>query len=168
MTSENESSASGALLQGSFSGRSEFVELVRQAFAVAAARGWREIILSDPDFSDWPLGERVLAQSLGDWSRTGRKLTILARNYDEVLRKHARFVTWRRSWSHIVECRSCAESDSMPSAFWSADWVFERIDVPRCSGMAGAEAGRRVALKERLNERLLNSSPAFAATTLGL
>lgn len=170
MTSGNESSASGTLLQGSFSGRSDFAELVRQAFAVAAARGWREIILSDPDFADWPLGERVLAQALGDWSKTGRKLTILARNYDEVLRKHARFVTWRRSWAHIVECRSSAEAgaDSMPSAFWSADWVFERIDVQRCNGVAGSEAGRRVALKERLNERLLNSSPAFASTTLGL
>ena len=170
MTPENGNTLPATLLQGQFSGRSEFTELIRQAFAAAAAQGWRELVLCDPDFSDWPLGERVLAQALNDWSRTGRKLTMLAKNYDKVLRKHARFVTWRRSWSRIVECRSSASmaADSMPSAFWSADWVFERIDIPRCSGWAGSEATRRVALRERLNERLLNSSPAFAATTLGL
>ena len=166
----NGSTLPATLLQGRFSGRSEFAELIRQGFAAAAIQGWREMVLCDPDFSDWPLGERVLAQALNDWSKTGRKLTMLARNYDEVLRKHARFVTWRRGWAHIVECRSSAAmaADSMPSAFWSVDWVFERTDVDRCSGWAGSEAARRVALQERLNERLLNSSPAFAATTLGL
>lgn len=170
MTLENGRILPGPLLQGRFSGRSEFAELVRQAFAAAATQGWREIMVCDPDFADWPLGERAFVQALGDWSRTGRKFTMIARSYDEIVRKHARFVTWRGSWAHIVECRGSAASaaDNLPSALWSGHWVFERIDVPRCSGVAGPEADRRVALKERLSERLLHSSPAFAATTLGL
>ena len=167
MTPEDENIEPGALLQGQFTGRSEFVELVRQAFTTAAVEGWREIIVSDGDFADWPLGERAFIQALGDWSRTGRKFTMIASSYDEIPRKHARFVSWRRHWAHIVECRRSA-ADKLPSALWSGDWVFERIDVQNCTGVAGPEAGRRVALKERLNERLLNSSPAFAATTLGL
>ncbi|MDP3309703.1 MAG: hypothetical protein Q8S56_01935, partial [Polaromonas sp.] len=56
--------SSPPLLQGRFAGRSEFAELVRQAFAAAAAQGWREIMLCDATFEDWPLGERVVAQSL--------------------------------------------------------------------------------------------------------
>ena len=167
MTPEDENIEPGALLEGRFTGRGEFAELVRQAFAAAAIEGWREIIVSDADFADWPLGERAFIEALADWSRTGRKFTMIASSYDEILRKHARFVTWRRKWAHIVECRRSA-ADNLPSAFWSGAWVFERIDVQHCTGVAGLDARRRVALKERLNERLLNSSPAFAATTLGL
>jgi len=161
------SSPSSALLQGRFEGRSEFADLVRQALAAAAAQGWREIILCDANFEDWPLGERVVAQSLNDWSASGRKLTMLAQNYDEVTRRHARFVTWRRTWSHIVDCRGHASGD-LPSVFWSPGWAFERLDVVHSTGVAGPEASRRVALRERLAEKLLRSSPAFAATTLGI
>lgn len=156
-----------ALLQGRFEGRTEFAELVRGAFAAAAEQGWREIIVCDANFEDWPLGERVVAQALNDWSASGRKLTMLAHNYDEVTRRHARFVTWRRTWSHIVECRGNA-SGELPSIFWSPGWAFERLDLVHSTGVAGSEAGRRVALKERLTEKLLRSSPAFAATTLGI
>lgn len=159
-----------ALLQGPFSGRSEFGDLIRQAFAVAAVQGWREIIICDPNFEDWPLGERAVTQALGEWSKNGRKLTMLAKNYDEVLRKHPRFVTWRKTWSHIVECRASASTpaDVLPSALWSPNWVMERLDLVHCVGMAGSEVSRRVNLKERLNERLLKSSLSFPATTLGL
>ncbi|MEO5659772.1 MAG: hypothetical protein ABIQ90_08250 [Polaromonas sp.] len=169
MTSEESHAVPATLLEGRFNGRSEFSELVRRALAAAAAQGWREIILSDPDFEDWPLGETVVAQALNDWSGSGRTLTMLAKNYDVVLRRHARFVTWRKNWSHLVECRSSAAvADSLPSALWSPGWVLERLDFQRSTGAAGFDAERRVSLKQRLNELLLNSSPAFPATFLGL
>ena len=159
-----------ALPEGRFSGRTEFGNLIRQAFQAAANQGWREIIICDADFEDWPLGERAVTSALGDWSRTGRKLTMIARNYDAATRKHPRFVTWRQTWSHIVECRGSASgpSDTLPSAMWTPNWVFERLDLERSAGYSGHEAARRVALKEGLNERLLKSIPAFPATTLGL
>ncbi len=158
------------LLQGRFEGRSEFAGLVRQAFAAAAAQGWREIVICDASFEDWPLGERSVAEALNAWSKSGRKLTMLAQSYDEVVRRHARFVTWRRTWSHIVECRGSGAMPvgDLPSAFWSPEWVFERLDLVRSTGIAGTEAGRRVALKEKLEEKLLRSTPAFPATTLGI
>jgi hypothetical protein len=158
------------LPQGRFEGPSEFSDLIRLAFASAAAQGWREIIICDSTFEDWPLGERVVAQALNDWSKSGRKLTMLAKNYNEVMRRHARFVTWRRTWSHIIECRAntAISLDDMPSALWSPDWVCQRLDLARSTGVSGSEPARRVALKERLNECLKLSSPAFAATTLGL
>ena len=170
MTSVQSGAGPVALLEGRFSGRTEFAELIRHALATAAVQGWREVIWCDPDFFDWPLGERLVAQALNDWAGGGRKLTMLAANYDAVLRHHARFVTWRRTWSHVVECRRSATAsvDSMPSALWSPGWTFERLDMERSTGVASVDAARRVALKERLNERLLNSSPAFPATVLGL
>ena len=164
------SSLPTALLQGRFSGPIEFADLIRSAFAAAAEQGWREIIISDRNFEDWPLGERAVAQSLQDWSKSGRKLTMLAKNYNEVMRRHARFVTWRRTWAHIVECRAnlAMSDDDMPCAMWSPVWVFRKTDVDRSIGMAGSEPARRVALREKLSECMRLSSPAFAATTLGL
>jgi hypothetical protein len=158
------------LPRGRFEGRVEFAELVRRSFDLAVEQGWREIIICDPSFEDWPLGERRVAQALQDWAASGRKLTMLAQNYDEVMRRHARFVSWRRAWSHIVECRGIASvsASDLPSAFWSPVWVFERLDLFRCTGMAGPEAARRLALRECLAEKLQRSSPAFAATTLGI
>ena len=170
MISDPSKASPAALLEGRFSGRLEFGTLVRQALAMAAAQGWREIIWCDPDFADWPLGERVVAQALHDWSSSGRKLTLLAANYDAVLGRHARFVTWRRAWSHLVECRksAAASANSLPSALWSPVWMFERLEIDRCTGLASSDAVRRVALKQRLSERLLNSSAGFGASVLGL
>ena len=159
-----------ALPEGRFSGRAEFGDLIRRAFRAAANQGWREIVICDGNFEDWPLGERAVTSALAAWSRTGRKLTMIARNYDSVTRRHPRFVTWRQTWSHIVECRGSASgpSDTIPSAMWTPGWVFERLDLERSAGYCGYEAARRVALKEGLNERLLKSIAAFPATTLGL
>ena len=169
-TNESTTDSQGNLPQRRFSGPAEFAELLRAALATAAVQGWREIIICDSTFEDWPLGERAVAQSLQDWSKSGRKLTMLAKNYNEVIRRHHRFVTWRRTWAHIIECRSNASisSDDMPSALWSSSWVCQRLDLSRSTGMSGYEAARRVALKERLDECLRLSSPAFPATTLGI
>lgn len=170
MTSGPAGPAPSTLPDGRFSGRVEFAALVRQALAAAAMQGWREMIWCDPDFGDWPLGERAVAQALNDWASSGRKLTLLAGHYDTVVRQHARFVTWRQTWSHVVECRKsgAASAGCLPSALWSPVWVFERLDSLRCTGVAGADLARRTALKERLNEHLSGSSAGFPSSVLGL
>jgi hypothetical protein len=159
-----------ALPSGRFSGRDAFQQLVRDALACAAREGWREIILSDPDFGDWPLGERVVAESLQAWAAGGRRCTLLARSYDEVQRRHARFVGWRGRWTHIIEARRCGSADplELPSAIWSPGWVLHRLDVERCNGYSGFEPDRRLTLRETLQEWLQQSSPSFPANTLGL
>lgn len=160
----------GPLPSGRFSGREAFETLVRDALACAAREGWPEIILSDATFLDWPLRERAVAESLQAWSKTGRQMTILASRYDEVIRHHARFVSWRTTWGHIINSRVCrvrAPAD-FPSAIWSPGWALHRIDPVRSVGVCGQDRERRVELKEALIELLRNSSPGFASTTLGL
>jgi hypothetical protein len=158
------------LASGPFQGRGAFQQLVRDALAAAAREGWREIILCDPDFEDWPLYERATVQSLQDWSQAGRKCILLARRWDGVIRRHARFVTWRGMWSHIIDARGCPSADplELPSAVWTPAWAMERRDLERCQGYSGAEPQRRLVLREKLSEWLSKSTPAFPATTLGL
>ena len=153
-----------------FEGREAFRQLVRDALATAAREGWREIVLSDASFGDWPLGERAVADSLQAWARSGRHLVLLARRYDDVVRQHARFVAWRRMWSHIVTASACASADplDLPSAIWTPAWVLERRDIDRSIGYCGSEPERRVALRELLEAWLQKAAPAFPATTLGL
>ncbi len=159
------------LPEGRFEGPTAFVELVHKALAEAAQAGWRELTLSDASFSDWPLGERAVIESLNAWARPGRKLTMLAKSYDEVVRRHPRFVSWRTTWSHLVECRASARADAseIPSMLLGGGWVLHRMDPLRSVGVAGSEPGRHVAATEALREWLeRKSSPAFAASTLGL
>ena len=166
----DEEAAPGAVLEGRFEGRRQFQQIVREALVLAASEGWQEIIFCDPSFEDWPLGERSVAESLQAWSKAGRKFTLLAMRYDEVLRRHHRFVSWRRTWAHIIDCRACAAADAseFPSMIWSPGWVMDRRDPVRSVGVTGREPERRIAQNERLAEWLTKSSPAFAASTLGL
>jgi hypothetical protein len=162
--------AAPALPEGRFEGREAFRQNVRDALACADREGWREIILSDADFHDWPLGERAVVDSLNAWASTGRKLVMLAKSYDEVTRTHPRFVSWRRTWAHIIECRRCATADPLilPSALWTSGWVLRRLDPERCTGVCTLIPERRLALRESIEEWLRQSSAGFPTTTLGL
>ncbi len=158
------------LPSGRFSGREAFLQLVRDALACAAHEGWREIIMSDASFEDWPLRERSVVESLQAWSTSGRHMVLLASSYEEVIRLHPRFVSWRQTWGHILDCRlarTVARTD-FPSAIWSQQWFMYRVDPQHSTGVCGTERERLIALKESLDETIRNSSPGFAASTLGL
>jgi hypothetical protein len=158
------------LPSGAFAGREAFQELIRSALASAASEGWREMLWMDASFADWPLGERSVEADLQAWSQSGRKLILVAKRFDAVLAKHHRFVAWRRQWSHIVEARavSSASDEEFPSLLLAPHWAMHRLSPALCKGVAGSEAKRRVDLRELANEWLAVSSPAFAASTLGL
>jgi len=156
---------------GRFSSREAFQQMVRDALATAAREGWQEILVSDANFHDWPLGERSVVEALQDWAHGSRRFTMLAGRYDEVVRRHARFVRWRGTWDHIITCRRSPAADPLdiPSALWSPRWVMQRLDPERCAGVTGPEPDRRVLLRETLDEWLRSkSTPGFPASTLGL
>ncbi|WPG39877.1 hypothetical protein [Variovorax sp. EBFNA2] len=159
------------LIEGRFDGREAFADLVRSALSAAAHQGWNEIVFSDPDFADWPLGERASIEALQAWSASGRRLLLLARRFDLVERGHARFVTWRRTWDHIIECRAAGRTgaaEEVPSALWASTWCLHRIDAERSRGVCSSEARARRDLRESFDECWRQGRPAFPASTLGL
>lgn len=159
-----------ALPEGPFDGRLAFDAVLRTALDAAAREGWRQIVFSDPDFADWPLGERTSIEALQAWAASGRSLLLLAEGFGVFDRAHARFVEWRRLWAHIVEARACSGSGApaVPSAVWTPTWSLHRIDPVRSRGVCSHQADSRRALRERLDECWRQSRPAFAASTLGL
>ncbi|RZL93216.1 MAG: hypothetical protein EOP76_09925 [Variovorax sp.] len=158
------------LPDGAFDGRLAFQDHLRGAMAEAASQNWREIVFSDPDFADWPLGERASIEALQAWAASGRSLVMLARHFKVFERDHARFVRWRQTWSHIIDARACegAGLPTVPSALWTPTWCLRRIDVEHDRGHCGPEPERRRAVREAVDECLRHGRPAFAASTLGL
>ncbi|MEX1166438.1 MAG: hypothetical protein WEK74_06160, partial [Hydrogenophaga sp.] len=105
--SETTPPANESLFTGAWDGRLAFADLIREALDTAANEGWKLIVLSDPDFADWPLGERRVADALQRWANKGRQLHFLARDF-RVLREQApRLVQWRTVWDHVVQARAC-------------------------------------------------------------
>lgn len=158
------------LASGRFTGRNAFQKLVGDAFIHAAIEGWHEIVISDASFEDWPLRERPIVDALHAWARPGRKMIMLATSYDEVMRHYARFVSWRITWGHLIDCRVCrsVERVDFPSAIWSRDWFMQRQDPVRSTGTCGHDRERSVQLRQALDERIRVSTPGFPASILGL
>lgn len=166
----SEDSRDQSLPTGRWEGREAFAEHIRLAFAHAVQEGWRLIVLSDPDFADWPLGERSVVAALGEWARSGRELHLLSKDFRALRERAPRFVQWRVTWDHLVRAQSCsgAAADGMPSAIWTPSWMMERLDLVHSTGVATTDARRRTALRERIDQAWQRGSPSFSATTLGL
>ena len=97
---------------GRFIGRRDFEGLLREALARAARDGWPEMIWSDATFADWPLRERAVVDSLQAWASSGRRLTLIAARYDEVLPGRVHRVIYER----MVEDTEA----EVPERAWSA------------------------------------------------
>ena len=159
-----------AAVEGRFEGRLAFQQQIRAALALAAREGVREIVLCDADFESWPLHEQRVAQDLHAWARSGRQARLLACRWELVHRHHARFVDWRRTWSHLIEARACpnADPESFPGILWTPAWIVQRHDPVRYTGWAGAQALQRDRAASDLQALWNRAIPAFPATTLGL
>lgn len=155
---------------GQFTGRQAFAQTVRAALACAAEQGWAELILSDADFADWPLNEPGVAQSLQAWARRGRRFTLLAADYDELRQRHPRFLAWRRTWDHLIDCRLAPgrSASAFPSVLWSPVWFMHRFDPLHCTLTCSTQTEAREDLRGVLDELLRDSRPGLPASILGL
>jgi len=158
------------LPEGRLEGRTAFQEAVRSALGAAQVQGWSQLVLCDPDFQDWPLGERGVVEALEAWSRRGRTLRILAADFSHLREAHPRFLRWRTTWGHLVEAHVCphAPDHELPTALWTPAWTLERLDPLRFTAVATCATDRRVELQERLMAWWRRGTPGFPATTMGL
>jgi hypothetical protein len=125
----------------------------------------------DPDFADWPLDDPVLVQSLTRWlARPGRQLTLLACDFESLVRRHPRFVDWRRYHAHRVLGRSVAiDASQMPTMLLGgAPNGLQLLDRQRYRAVRIDEGGVWREAREIVDALFQQSTPSFAARVLGL
>ncbi|MFT3666022.1 hypothetical protein [Piscinibacter sp.] len=150
--------------------RGDFQNAVRGALAEAALVGCREIWLVDDDFAEWPLGEKAVVDDLTHWAAAHRSFTIVARSFDALARQ-ARWVTWRRQFSHVVHCRANNELEAgqMPSILLVPGLLSVRLhDRVHYRGVATRDKADELQWREAIDAVLQRAAEAFPATTLGL
>ena len=151
--------------------RAEFVDAVRASFAIAAHEGAREILLVDADFADWPLNDRAVIDSLAGWVDSRRSLLLFAHSFDELARRHPRFVEWRRQWAHAVRCRNDPELEAaeLPTLVLVPGVTCVRlVDRVHHRGTASNRPVDMAECQEAVDALLQRSVEAFPVTTLGL
>lgn len=171
MIDDDKAGESGNTAHRVLATREECRQALRDAFAQAAHARCRELLLCDADYADWPLGERAVLESLSQWAHSHRKLTLLAASFDEITRRHTRFLEWRRQWSHVVECRSLDESDAReaPRLLLAPGLLSVRIfDTKHWRGAVSLDPAQQIHCREQVDALLQRSCEALPVTTLGL
>jgi peptidyl-tRNA hydrolase len=151
--------------------RSAFHDALRSAWADVAEQGCLEMWWIDTDFADWPLDEPAVLEALTRWAKSHRRLTLIAQNFDELARRHPRFVEWRRRWSHVVHCRTNTELEAgqMPTLLLAPGVVLVRLsDAVHWRGVRSSDPADLILARETVEAVLQRSVEAFPATTLGL
>ncbi len=151
--------------------RGEFQQAIRDAFERAATQGCREIWLCDTDYADWPLGERAVVDALTRWAYAHRRLHMLASSFDDIVRRHPRFVEWRRNWAHVIDCRQLEDlAPELVPRMWLAPGLgaVRLVDPLRFRGFVDAQTADLVPATQTLQDLAEKSEEAFPATLLGL
>jgi hypothetical protein len=152
--------------------RRQFHEGLRWLMDQASVHTTRSLWFVDRDFADWPLGDAAFVDALARWLRLPqRRLVLLAADYDEVPRRHPRFVTWRRDWSHAIS--PFAAPDDLASrlphlAFGDTGLVLHLFDALHWRGRAGLDEQEARGWHDEIDAVLQRSEPAFPVQTLGL
>jgi len=159
-----------------FAGRADFQRLLVETLAWAAEQGCRELHAWDASFVDWPLSDAAALEALATWARQGRQLHLLALQYDDVVRRHPRFVRWRRDYAHCVTARAVEPEvrlESAPESLLLAVGPegclsLRLFDRHLWRGEVSMDAGERLRCLEWFDALAQRSGDAFAPTTLGL
>lgn len=171
MTSKaGEGASATGLPTGQFHGIASFQAVVRQVFALAAPRAWQKIVICDPNYEAWPLGEAQLVDDLKAWSSRGRELVMLAHRFDWVQARQARYVEWRKTWSHIVNCCVLATNDceATQTLIWTPEWALQMQDAERFACVSSENPRFRSELASKLTGFAQRGRPGFPVTVLGL
>ncbi|WP_233375003.1 hypothetical protein [Pelomonas cellulosilytica] len=117
-----------------------------------------------------------MLSTLTAWARHGRQLHLLALQFDDVVRRHPRFVRWRRDFAHCVAARAVEPEvrlEAAPEALLlavgdGATLSLRLFDRHLWRGELSLDAGQRLRNLEWFDALTQRSSESFAPTTLGL
>lgn len=154
--------------------RAGFKAAVSWGFTRAMREGGRSrrILCVDRDFADWPLDAPELHAQLTAWLKGAqRQLVLLGATFDEMPRRHPRFVGWRRHFTHAVFPFAAPEdiAAQLPTLLLDDDATLVRlIDAVHWRGRASADERSALPWREQIDAVLQRSEAAFPVQSLGL
>lgn len=170
-----------ALTLGVFEGRAAFVDALRETLLQACAidgGGARELFCLDASFEGWPLSEPAVLDALSAWARQpGRRLHLLALQYEDLRRAQPRFVRWRTTFDHCVEARSyepeaMAGRTQLAAFLVAAGGAQQRsvrlLDAQTWRGVASELPADALRSREIFDAVTQRSTLSFPSTTFGL
>ncbi|WP_077036260.1 hypothetical protein [Pelomonas sp. KK5] len=160
-----------------FEGRSSYEEALRQGLLAACSTA-REMAWLDVDFAPWPLSDTVVLDALAAWARQpGRRLRMLALDYEELRRRHPRFVRWRMLFDHVTEARAVEPEAAGRSPFRAAlmaqggsapPLTIRLLDDQQWRGVASELPQDSIRVRETFDALAQRSTLSFPSTTFGL
>lgn len=159
--------------EGITSGREAFVQALRDGLQLAAAQGCRELCWMDANYLDWPLSEAAVLEALTQWAYPHRRLMLLATQYEDLRRRHPRFVQWRQTWDHVLSARQYQSEDLErrgPVGILLAPGLFSLrlLDAEQWRASLSVRAADEIGAREWFDAVWQRSSESFPASTLGL
>lgn len=158
-------------------GRSDCVQALR-AMLLALPRQESpvdELCAWSADFADWPLDEPAVLDALTQWLRpAGRRLTLLARDYEAVQRRLPRFAAWRRPWMHRIAAWRLADDQAepqhaaMPAWLWSRTAGVRWYDNVHWRGLLVQDRAALVQWREQTDALLQHAEAGWPVSPLGL
>jgi hypothetical protein len=152
--------------------REGFRQALLESLDQCGRDGIAHLWLCDPDFSEWPLGQPAVVESLTRWASSRRRLTLVAGRYDHLATRCPRWVAWRRQWSHIVQCLQVLEEHALqvPSLLYGSPSVALRMhDLDRHPrGRRYRSVADIVSCGELVDAISQRAEESFPSTTLGL
>jgi len=143
------------------------------ALLEAARHGAQDLVLCDPDYEAWPLGEPGAVDAFNAWALASRhsRCVILAGRFEAWPRLHGRWVRWRTPWSHRIRCLQAPQetaSDLPRLVLLPGRAGLEVLDAEQWRGVMTRDPRRLAHLQERTDAISQRSEDAFPPTPLGL
>ncbi len=155
-----------------FDTRAGYHQALHDALQRALAQGSREMWWIDSDFREWPLDAEAWIDALHAWLKLpGRRLTLLANEFDSIQHSHPRFVRWRRDWSHCVAGRKpmVLEPPIVDSVWLCDDGLSVGLhDSSRFRGWSAVGGPVSARWRRQLDAILQRSEEAFPTMVAGV
>jgi hypothetical protein len=142
----------------------------------ACASQARRILMLDPNMLDWPLSDPEVLDAIAHWGRAGGRLELLAPDFTQAARYHARFHQWRMKWDHLLRIGSFDEGEAGPG--WptsmlivvggEAAGVLRVLDFEAWRAVLSRQATDRQAALEQFDAIAQRSGPSWPLSTVGL
>lgn len=148
--------------------RAHVLDLLR-----GASCGRQDMVISDPDYEGWPLGDAAAVDAFNDWALASRHThcTVLASDFGSWTRQFGRWMRWRTSWTHRIRCLQAPQElarDVPRALLLPGRAAVEVADAVAWRGVVTREATRLARLQDRIDAISQRSGDGLAPTLLGL